>query len=79
MRKFATGLIVGCLLATTGVGIAASKFAWQKTYAGVICGGEKSQVVCARTDGRGYGVGISRDIVAIMRTNGSVVHVKTQP
>jgi len=67
LKKFITGIVAGAVLATAGVGVAAAN--WTRTYAGVICQAKASNVVCVRTDGSGWGIGINKDFVMMRNSS----------
>ena len=63
MRKFIAGLAAGAVMASAGVGVAASY--WTKDYAGILCQGKQGNIICLKQNVTGYSVGISRDQVAV--------------
>jgi hypothetical protein len=67
VKKFVAGILAGVVLASTGIGVAASQYVWAKRYAGVWCAAEKGNVLCVKQTGTGYAIGINRDFVAIFK------------
>ena len=79
MKHTLIGLIAGIILATAGVAGATGEKAQSKQFVnnGVLCkAAPGGGAMCLRTDGRGYGVGITRDFVLVLSENNKRVFVR---
>ncbi len=65
MRNFVAGVLIGLLLMATGSALAMTQ--WSHKGAGVFCRSQKDMVACAPTTGKGYGIGINRNFIMVMR------------
>jgi hypothetical protein len=80
MKRAIAGLIAGLVLGTAGVGAAASNGYWQHKTDGVCCKNSGGTIACVPMSGEGYGIGISRDAVMVMRASDSkTMFVRMQP
>lgn len=74
--KLLVVLLVGLVLG--GVGIAGAASLWRAN--GILCRPMAGGIACLRSDGAGYGVGITRDFVMVMNMDtGRRVFVRYQP
>jgi hypothetical protein len=64
-------LIAVIITALVTAGSAFGAASWTKTSGGIMCKTDDGIIGCIPTSGRGYGVGISRDMVAIYNVNRS--------
>ena len=73
-------LIAVIITAMITAGSAFGAASWTKTTDGVMCKSDDGVIGCLPTTGRGYGVGISKDMVAIYDVRRSrMVTVRMQP
>jgi hypothetical protein len=80
MKRALAALLAGVVLGGTATAGAATQ--WYHRSYGIICKSDAAthSVACVRSDGNGYGIGISRDVVLVMNTDtGRDVFHRYQP
>lgn len=78
MKKLIVGLVAGAALG--GASAQAASTLWSAGQ--VVCRPAHmagSGVVCVRSDGRGYGMGMTGDLVMVTNNSGRTVYVHRQP
>lgn len=78
MKRVAAGLAVGAILGGTATA-GASSF-WAHTTKGITCKSGTAGIACVPTSGEGYGIGISRVGVLVVRVDtGRTIFSRYQP